>query len=84
MVYRRQYRRHNYHILSLLPYEGWIKRRTGSCVASNLRILVYSVVYDSGYVFLEHRLLAWYPFVEPSNPESVMGDNLYRTYDVGP
>ena len=36
-----------------------------------LRILVYLVIYDSGYVYLEHLLLSWYKSVEPTNPESI-------------
>ena len=28
---------------------------------NNVRILVHMVVYDSGEVSLEHRLLSWYP-----------------------
>ena len=34
----------------------------------NLRILVYLVIYDSGWVSLEHLVLAWQPSQEPKQP----------------
>ena len=35
--------------------------RVGRAHEFNLCILVYLVIYDSGYVSLEHPLLSWYP-----------------------
>ena len=35
---------------------------TGLIVLFFLRILVYSVIYDSGYISLENLLLSWYPY----------------------
>ena len=32
-----------------------------ACGPVYLRILVYMVIYDSGWVSLEHLLLSWYP-----------------------
>ena len=48
--------------------------RKEGCDYLILRILVYSVIYDSGWVSLEHVLLSRNPSqksVEPTNPESI-------------
>ena len=41
------------------------------CGEINLRILVYLVIYDSGYVSLSHLLLVWYPSQRGPTPESI-------------
>ena len=55
----------------------WKKPVLGFGFRMYLRILVYLVIYDSGYVSLEHLLLSWYPSQRLSF--EIQGQNLALT-----
>jgi len=59
--------------LLLAPGRESLLLRSGFRV--HLRILVYLVIYDSGYVSLEHLLLSWYP-------SSSCGHTVFRYHTV--
>jgi len=46
----------------------WIEPGVVMLLLCYLRILVYSVTYDSGSVSLEHLLLPWYPSQRANQP----------------
>jgi len=55
--------------LVVRQYQSLVATPSSVSGADNLRILVYLVIYDSGWVSLDHLLLSWYP------SQSVMNEN---------
>ena len=56
---------------------------------TNLRILVYLVIYDAGWVSLEHLLLSWCLYNRPFSsrewdPASLRGQRSNKTNDIYP